>query len=73
MKTMLILLAAPLVLASPSQDLTRPDLQDISFTQIAEPAVRWHEDYDAALLAAEKSRKPVLLFQLLGRLDEELC
>ena len=35
--------------------------------------VRWHADHDAALAAAARSGKPVLLFQLLGRLDQEFC
>ena len=35
--------------------------------------VAWHPSYDDALAAAEQSGKPVLLFQLLGRLDEALC
>ena len=35
--------------------------------------VSWHADFAAACAAAERSQKPVLLFQLLGRLDEELC
>ena len=35
--------------------------------------VRWHESVDAARGAATASGKPVLVFQLLGRLDDELC
>jgi len=35
--------------------------------------VRWHADFEAACAAARSSGKPVLLFQLLGRLDEEFC
>ena len=35
--------------------------------------VRWHADFDAARAAAGVSGKPVLLFQLFGRLDEERC
>lgn len=35
--------------------------------------VRWHSDHAAALAAAANSGKPVLLFQLLGRLDQEFC
>lgn len=35
--------------------------------------VRWHPDFEAACDAAMRSRKPVLLFQLLGRFDEEFC
>lgn len=32
--------------------------------------VRWHTDFDMACRAAQTSGKPVLLFQLLGRLDQ---
>jgi hypothetical protein len=35
--------------------------------------VRWHKDFDAACQAAKKSGKPVLLFQMMGRLDERFC
>ncbi len=36
-------------------------------------AVRWHDDLTAARAASRESGKPVLLFQLLGRLDQEFC
>ena len=32
--------------------------------------VEWHADFDEAKAAAEKSGKPVLLFQLMGQLDQ---
>ena len=35
--------------------------------------VRWHGSVDAARGAAAASGNPVLVFQLLGRLDDELC
>ncbi len=35
--------------------------------------VRWHESFATALRSADKSGKPVLLFQLVGNLDEALC
>jgi hypothetical protein len=35
--------------------------------------VRWHGDFASACAASEQSRKPVLLFQMMGRLDERLC
>ena len=35
--------------------------------------VRWHADFATACAAAESSYKPVLLFQLLGKLDDEFC
>ena len=33
--------------------------------------VRWHADYNAALAASKWSGRPVLLFQLLGQLDQK--
>jgi hypothetical protein len=51
--------------------------------QLADPAtdnpavtpgiIRWHESLAHATAAATESNRPVLLFQLLGRLDRELC
>ncbi len=35
--------------------------------------VAWHPSFDAAKAAAANSGKPVLLFQLLGKLDDEWC
>ena len=35
--------------------------------------VDWHPSFDEACEAAVESGKPVLLFQLFGRLDEEFC
>ena len=40
---------------------------------VAPGLVRWHPDAESALAAARESKKPVLLFQLLGRLDDALC
>jgi hypothetical protein len=35
--------------------------------------VKWHADFEAARAAAAKSGKPVLLFQMMGNLDEQFC
>jgi hypothetical protein len=35
--------------------------------------VKWHGTFDAACTAAKTSGKPVLLFHMMGRLDEEFC
>jgi hypothetical protein len=35
--------------------------------------VKWHKDFAAASAAAKKSGKPVLLFQMLGKLDDQFC
>jgi len=35
--------------------------------------VRWHKTFADACAAAKKSGKPVLLFQMMGKLDERFC
>ncbi len=35
--------------------------------------VNWHNDLDGALASSAKSKKPVLLFELLGNLDDRFC
>ncbi len=42
-------------------------------SMVAPGLVPWHADFDAACAAAARSHRPVLLFQLLGKLDEEFC
>src|SRR5262245_55030164 len=41
--------------------------------KVAPGKVRWHADYAAACKAAAKSGKPVLLFQMMGKLDDRFC
>ncbi len=35
--------------------------------------VAWHADLATACAAAKKSGKPVLLFHMMGRLDDRFC
>src|SRR5438128_411750 len=35
--------------------------------------IRWHPTFAAACEAAHRSRKPVLLFQMMGKLDDQFC
>jgi hypothetical protein len=35
--------------------------------------VKWHPDLATACEAAKKSGKPVLLFQMMGKLDDQFC
>jgi hypothetical protein len=35
--------------------------------------VQWHATFEAACAVAGKSGKPVLLFQMMGKLDEQFC
>jgi hypothetical protein len=41
--------------------------------KVAPGKVRWHADLAAACRAAQKSGKPVLLFQMMGKLDDQFC
>jgi len=36
-------------------------------------SVAWHPDFRSACAAAKKSGKPVLLFQMMGNLDDRFC
>ena len=38
--------------------------------KVAPGKVKWHKDFQMACRAAAKSGKPVLLFQMMGNLDE---
>ena len=42
-------------------------------TKVSPGDVKWHANYQAACAASEISGKPVLLFQLMGKLDDEFC
>jgi hypothetical protein len=41
--------------------------------QVEPGLVRWHESYESACSASAKSGKPVLLFQMMGNLDDRFC
>jgi hypothetical protein len=41
--------------------------------KVAPGKVRWHAHFAAARAAARASGKPVLLFQMMGKLDEQFC
>jgi hypothetical protein len=41
--------------------------------QVEPGKVRWHASLAAASTAAQKSGKPILLFQMMGKLDEQFC
>ena len=41
--------------------------------QVRPGRVEWHDDFDAACAASRSSGKPVLLFHMMGRLDQKFC
>jgi hypothetical protein len=53
---------------------TTPATRDGFVNPKVEPGkVNWHRDFDAACKAAAKTGKPVLLFQMMGKLDDQFC
>jgi hypothetical protein len=46
---------------------------DFANPRVEPGKVRWHADFDAACRAAGRSGKPVLLFHMMGRLDQQFC
>jgi hypothetical protein len=64
----------PVVAAKAIQSGAAADVPRPSKNRKVPPGyVQWHADFQSASSASQKSGKPVLLFQLMGRLDEELC
>lgn len=47
----------------------RSDVATTHSPRVQPGQVRWHDNFEAACTASKQSGKPVLLFQLLGRLD----
>lgn len=54
---------------------TKPVVQGDKIENIAAcpGQVAWHKDFETACHTSRKSGKPVLLIEMLGRLDEEFC
>lgn len=62
---------APKKLLAETAPAPRPVATDPDNPPVAPGKVTWHESFDAAKVAAARSGKPVLLFQLMGRLDRQ--
>jgi hypothetical protein len=58
-------LAARSATTSPTGSFVNPKVQP--------GAVVWHPTFESACAASRKSGKPVLLFQMMGKLDEQFC
>ncbi len=55
-----------------------PDTTSLSLAGTSNPKVKpgnvnWYSNLEAACNASQQSGKPVLLFQLLGNLDDKYC
>jgi len=51
----------------------RPSGGQLDNPKVQPGNVRWHPTMTAACAAARRSGKPVLLFQMMGNLDERFC
>jgi hypothetical protein len=47
--------------------------RDFANPKVLPGKVRWHPSFTAACEAARRSGKPVLLFQMMGKLDDQFC
>ncbi len=64
----------PTTVLAAANPVPTPATKDGFVNPKVEPGkVKWHADFDAACKAAAKSGKPVLLFQMMGKLDDQFC
>jgi hypothetical protein len=61
------------LLATRTGPFTSPPAPEFINPTVEPGKVRWHKTFADACRAAKKSGKPVLLFQMMGRLDERFC
>ena len=57
------------------QTVVAPTLKEerTSHGRVKPGSVKWHDSLKSACAAAHHSGKPVLVFQMMGRLDQEFC
>jgi hypothetical protein len=60
-------------LVKSAASVTPPPAAPFANPKVAPGLVRWHPDLAAARAAAARSGKPVLLFHLMGKLDDRFC
>ena len=51
----------------------KPPLKPAPSQKVEPGKVRWHKAIQTAMEASSQSGKPVLLFQMMGRLDDRFC
>jgi hypothetical protein len=64
-----------MAIESPLKNLTATKASGGDFVnpKVAPGKIQWHAGFDSACAAASKSGKPVLLFQMMGKLDDQFC
>jgi hypothetical protein len=61
------------ILAKRTNPAGIPDAGAFVNPKVEPGKVRWHKDFATACREAKKSSKPVLLFQMMGKLDDQFC
>jgi hypothetical protein len=61
------------IVSSSSNSVLEAPVQVFANPKVKPGLVRWHRDFATACSAARVSGKPVMLFQMMGRLDDEFC
>lgn len=56
-----------------ARSATAPAPAPFDNPKVAPGKVAWHPGFAAACQASRASGKPVLLFQMMGKLDEQFC
>ena len=59
--------------AAPPPPPPRPGADKFVNPKVQPGKVRWHASLDDARAASARSKKPVLLFQMMGKLDDQFC
>jgi hypothetical protein len=62
-----------LLLAAAGRGLCEDAARRAAEAKVPPGKVEWHADFATACRAARDSGKPVLLFQMMGRLDHQFC
>jgi hypothetical protein len=56
-----------------SGDEAKAPAREFDNPKVAPGKVAWHKDLATACAASKTSGKPVLLFQMMGKLDDKFC
>lgn len=66
-------LSKPALTAKTLGSTTKPALKQPRNEKVEPGKVRWHKAIQTAMDASKESGKPVLLFQMMGHLDDRFC
>lgn len=62
-----------MVIERPVKTLLRERTMEVAPGKVSAGLVKWHADMKLATEAANRSGKPVMVFHLMGNLDDRFC